>query len=586
MPVVHFPISGSYVSILSPSFYKIIDDVTNAIGIEVSSRVILNKNINITPTDNKSNITNLENDNLPTTVSKRRLIVNIEDEYNEDALMSTVVNQIENRFIFADHDINVFIYPIFVKTDFNFEFSYVTPSISEANKIRDMIRIKLSQARNILHHEIEYNIILPEIIEEFIADVHENKKRLQNLSLEEYFRTYSTKRVNLLTDLSNKENSRIAYFEKQVRIVGTFDFIMPDKIEIDNETNNYKLTFNYKLSFDVPKGITVRYPVMVCNRPLKSKYIKFIEDNKVNSLEEYKKELSYSLSLNSLSYFEAHRLLENRIDIKLPINVPMFDDYNERSIHKGYGILYTFLVTIDETDKKTLLNLKKLGDYIFHPVILKFIEDIEKDYCIEPYQSFIYIGLQQDDFLFNLNVLQITNDLTIKSQIELPLYKPTRILISIILDLNMINEKALERLINYSYNLFIAGHDIHNLPLFILLAEHFRAIHNFKTEYFKTSLNSSDITKIYLNILYNFYKVDNKVFIEEFIKVFKQSDFMYSLFLHILKDNYTFLYDYLISNKIIDKNEIRNINYTEYRDSDITNMRTVMTYYLVAERRS
>ena len=297
MPTVSLTLEDTNRTILNNAYFKIINDIVEATKIPHESVIAVHKDMDYNLTDNKTNASGIQKKNLPSTASLRRVQAAITEEYNEDALTTTAVHQVSAFPIFEDRDINVFVFPIYVKSDVTIEFNYFTPSKTEANRIRDDIRIRLSQTRNIGLHDIEYDILIPEIVEDFIADIYTLKNRLVPQPLEQYFRDHSTKRMHLITDMANANNTKLAVYEKQVRIVGLFDFSsMPEKVEADNENGNYKVSFTYKLSFDVPRALGLRYPVMVCNKLLPAKYIQFIEDAKINSMEERKRNLGYTQS--------------------------------------------------------------------------------------------------------------------------------------------------------------------------------------------------------------------------------------------------------------------------------------------------
>jgi len=571
MPVVSLTLEDTNRSILSSAYFKIIQDIVESIKIPYSTLVVMHRDMESTLTDNKTNVSGLSQDNLPSTVSKRRIIASITEEYNEDELTTTAIHQLSSYPIFQDLDVNVFVYPIYIKSDINIEFSYISPSKIEANRIRDDIRIRLSQTRNINIHDIDYDILIPEIVEDFITDVYELKNRLVPQSLEDYFREHSTKRIHLLTDLSNKENSKLAISEKQIRIVGLFDFSsMPEKIEVDN--NNYKVTFNYKLTLDVPRAIVLRYPVMICNKTLPSKYLQFIEDSKIQSKEEYKKDVNYINNLRELSYFEAHRQLENRVDIKLPMNIPLFDDFNIREGHKGYCIIISFLTDINETDKKTLFNLRDIEPYYFDSTILNFILNGEKNYIINPYMSFLYLGLYQDDVHFDNNILEIDNDLNIKSKVELSLFKPTRVVLSFILDITALDNRAITRL--------LTNKDI----LYIFIQEYIYVYNNYKTELSRNIIPDNTFYKTLTYILYHFIKIDDLDALLKIFNLLKIDNYIYNNLISILKNNYPNIFFYINNNNLIDLTNVNinlNIHHTNIENYS---MRTVMSDYIVALR--
>lgn len=571
MPTVSLTLEDSNRTILSNAYYKIIQDIVDTIKIPYGALVVLHKDSEVTLTDNKTNVSVNSSDNLPSTVSHRRIKASINENYNEDELTTTAVHQPSAYPIFQDHDIDVSIYPIYIKSDINIEFSYISPSKTEATRIRDDIRIRLSQTRNIDIHEIEYSILIPTIVEDFITDVYDLKNRLVPQSLEDYFREHSTKRIFPMTDMSNIQNTKLAIQEKQVRILGLFDFnSLPEAIEHDNENNNYKVSFNYKLSMDIPRAMVMRYPVMICNRPLPGKYLQFIEDKRVQSKEEYKRDLGYTNSLQALSHFEAHRQLENRVDIKLPINVPLFDEFNLRQGHKGYGIVASFLTQIDEIDNKSLFNLTDIDPFHIDSKILNYIKNTESSFITNPYSSFLYLGLHQDKKHFDNSILEIDSDFNIRSKVPLSLYKPTRVTLSIILDLLALDKLAIERLLN--------NPEI----LIIFINEYIRAYNNFKTEMSTTIIPDNTFYKTLIFIIYYYIKIDDTETLKALlINLFKDNLIRLNLS-SILFNNYPELTRFLEKNEIIkpEKNKLNllHVNIENYA------IRSVMSNYVVSLR--
>lgn len=471
MPVVSLTLEDTNRTILANAYSKIVQDIVDNIKIPYGALVVMHKDIEVSLTDNKANAVSQGGDNLPSTVGRRRVQATISEDYNEDELTTTAVHQPSAYPIFRDDDVNVYVFPVYVKSDITIDFSYSSPSKTEATRIRDDIRLRLSQTRNINMHELDYDILIPEVVEDFIADVYDLKSRLVPQNLEDYFREHATKRVYPLTDMGNTANTKLAVKEKQIRIVGVYDMSsMPEKLETDNENNNYRVKFSYKFSMDVPRAIAMRYPVMIGNRPLPAKYIEFIEQNRINSQEEYKKELNYTGSLRALSYFEAHRQLEDRVDIKLPMNIPGFDEFNLRQGHKGYGIVVSFLSQVNEDDCQGLFNLTDIDPYCIPDTLLNYIRDTERRYMTRPYGSFLYIALHQEGKHFDNGILEIDQDFNVRSKVKLDLMKPVRVTISVCIDLSYLEKDVLERL-------FI-NPDVY----YIFLAEYINAYNNFKTE--------------------------------------------------------------------------------------------------------
>lgn len=577
MPVVSITLEDTNRTILLPVYQKIIQDIVKTIKIPYGTLVILHKDIETTLTDSRANAVT-DNSNLPSTISKRRIVASVNESYNEDELTTTPVHQLSSYPIFQDQEITTYVYPIYVKTDIDIEFSYISPSKIEATRVRDDIRIRLSQMRNIEIHDIEYTILLPSVIEEFIADVYDLKNRLYPQSLEDYFREHTTKRLYPITDMVDTTNVKLGIHEKQIRIIGLYDFSsMPEKIEVDNENNNYKISFTYKLSIDVPKAIAIKYPVMICNRPLPSKYLSFIEDRRNNPSEESSRDINYtSNALYNLSIFETHRELENRVDIKLPINIPRFDEFHVRMVHKGYGILASILTDVNEDDKRSLFNLREIEPYYIPEVLLEYIANEGRELVTSPYSTFMYFGLHQEDRHFDNSILTIDESLNVSSIVDLDLRRPVRVTIGYILDLDLLNTRALDNLLS-NYKL-----------LCLFINEHLFVLSNFKTEYSRVKQKEYTLYNRLVNIINYYNERDNKEAIDCILESIKPYNEVEYNLLTILKNNYSFLYKEVVTEEI--ESRVSNLDNSSInrRDGHGVNfaMKTVMSTQTIALRRN
>lgn len=579
MPTVCIPLDETNKTILNNSYYEITKQILSHLNIRKDHQLVIKKGLDDIRTDVSTNVSNLNtNDNTPTTVSDRLVLANIEENYDEEYLTATPVAQKDAFPIFIDNQVDVRVYPIYVQTEATITLKIYVPSKTEARQLRDDIRIKLSQSRNILHNEVEYDLIIPDIIDDFISDVYDLKNRLFPSTLEDYFRNHSTKRIHMITDLANTSNSRIAVREKQVRIVGVFDFgLMPDKEEDDVENNRYILTIPYKFSFSTPRGLCFTYPPVICNQVLPSKYLQFIEDDKVRGKEEYSKPaLGYTYSLGALSHFEAHRQLQYRVQEKLPLNLPLFDEWPVRTGHNGYVILCSILTTVDETDRKTLFNLKDLKEYGYYidEKLLDYIANGERQWIVNPYMSYYYMGVHQKDKYFDNNMLEILPDLTVKSKVELPIVKPTRVTISICLDTTYFNPTVKARMFDDKE------------MLLLYLNELIRCINNFKPEVKQMNITENTFYRFFLQIL-NYYVVkEDQNTLQTIVNIIAKDNKIMEVLNGILSNNYQRLYAKLCKYTDID-NYYKNKNYKRnYIGEEEYNARTVMNAYTASYRMS
>lgn len=572
MPALSAPLEEVHRSILNEIYFKITKDLMKALGIPENSITVLINGLEVGATDLKINSSGLEKDNLPTTSSDRRVMATVSEEYNEDSVYSTAVTYSDSQAIFSDPDIDTVVFPVYVKSDVTINFEYNSPSKTEALRIRDDVRIKLSQMRNILHHEVEYNIILPEWVDDLISDVHELKSRLFPQPLKDYFMSHCTDRVFMMTDMANASNARIAVRERQVRVVGVFDInALPEKIEADRETNTYRFTLPYKFSIEVPRGMSVQYPSMVCNRPLPSKWLDFIRERKIKTKEEYSRKLTYSYSMEALSHFEVHRQLDYVLQNKLPLNLPLWDEFPVRSGHPGYVVLSSFLTDVNEQDKRTLSPLTELDEnFSIDKELLQFIRDGERQWIVNPYMSYFYLGLHYRRKHFDNNILEIGSDLSVKSKVDLPLVKPTRITLSLCLDTTSLDPSVIKRMYN------------HKSIYLLYLSELIRGIHNYRHEYGHMSVISHTFYRNFILMLVDGLKKNEHEFLQRFIDIITQDKLVSNQLFSIIHNNHPVTYAALKRVTDIEKYRVN----PHYRKNFIAeshyNARTVMTSIIQA----
>lgn len=566
MPVLYTTLEETQKTILKSCFFSIIKDVVRGVGIPHDVIVAMHNGVEVNKTDNRTNATIKGVDNLPATVSQRRVIATIVENYDEDSLSSTTVSQSDVYPIFIDHDIDVCVYPVYVKSQVTIEIEYSCGSKTEAMRVRDDIRVKMSQSRNIFHHEVDYNIILPSEVEEFIGDVYDLKNRLFPKPIVEYFLENSTKRIHRITDMANEENSRIAVHERQVRIVGVMDFPAdPPPIEQNAETNTYKLTIPYKFTVDVPRGMCMKYPVMICNRLMPAKYLEFIIARKVKTREEYGRNMSATDSIRSLTFFESDRQFVDKVKLELPLNIPMFDEFHKRVGHKGYVITTTFLTDVDETDKRTLLNLRELGDFCMDDLFLNCLVGGERNHVINPYMSPFYLGLHQTSRHHDNNILEVDANLNVKSKKDISFVKPTRVALSVCLDVTSLNDAVIDRLkLDKEFYL-------------LYLSELIRGIINYKPEFASFGVSDNTFYRHFIVMLNDAINKEQNEFIKKFFIIFSQDALMFQTLIGLLRNNYANMYAKILKIVNIDKYKYNDTYMSQATGIENYVMRTVMS---------
>ena len=104
---------------------------------------------------------------------------------------------------------------------------------------------------------------------------------------------------------------------------------------------------------------------------------------------------------------------------------------------------------IDPDHPNDLLNLKDLGDFQLDPYILEMLEAEEWRYITRPYLSIINISLYRNGNLIEYEALEVDKDLNVRLKNPADIRNTYHIVISLLADIHMLPNSAIERYKNY-----------------------------------------------------------------------------------------------------------------------------------------
>lgn len=441
MPNLSVTLPESGQSVTRPVIFEIIKQVEEITKIDVSSKVFFPGETQRMQTPGTS--IDSTNERFAIFNTDRITFVEVEEDYDKEALATTAITRQEHIPIFYDQSLRVKVTPIYAKTLVTINFTYRCPSKTEAERWRADMRIRISQMRDINLHDITYHYPVPLeylLILKMIYDKRESNEAYGQ-SFQEYVYSMSNQRLKLVSDLVGKD-TRIVVPETQTRIVGMFDFDgLPNKIERDETNGVYTIAFSYKFEYEKPIGCNMKYPVMVHNQLLPPNLIEFTDD--AYDLDKVNK--SFPLSLYAMNSFESDTVMNGAVNTNYVLRLPEYDDFRLNQFHVGTGSVFIALCEVDQ-DKKTLCNLKELGDIAVDEDILKFIQDSEYPYLSKLYQSILHVDLYRNEFLTEMRTLTVNSQLDISAVNPLDLRNQHRIRFSIVCDLTLLSKAAIDRL--------------------------------------------------------------------------------------------------------------------------------------------
>lgn len=371
-----------------------------------------------------------------------QVTIDIESNYNEGNIFSTAVRQVEHIPIFNDPLLGIIIKPIYSKNDFVINFKFRSASHTDGLRWRDSIRTHVSMMRDVNLHDITYHYLIPNEYIHILKELHRCREAVAGYDedLDTYLAAHSSTKI---TAISNQTGTKVglAVQETQMRILGLYDFqIAPEKPEKDGEASAWVTSFAYKVSFDVPIAVNMQYPIMVHNQLLEYPYV---QEEEAYDLDKHNK--SYSISQSCLAHFEVTTELDKVREREQVIKLPSFDEFVPSSQPHAMIPIFSALCSVDENDRKTLLNLNELDTYQIDPDVIELIRE-EYSYLTLPYKSIFHISLYKWSALSTDKSVYVDNELNVKAREDLSLRVNHRVVISMVTDVSMLNKPALMRL--------------------------------------------------------------------------------------------------------------------------------------------
>lgn len=444
MPNLKFTLTNIGPSVSRPIVFDIIKQVQEITNIPKDTDIFYPDSMDKMSTPG-SNIEDQGN-RLPNFNSERRTFIEVESDYDPYGIATMSSSDRENLPIFYDKSLGIRLAPIYSSDTVTINFKYVTHSKGEALRWRDDIRMRVSMLRDINLHDVSYHYILNKDIVYILHELY--TKREANLgysqTFEQYITSFGSSKLTITSDLVAK-NIELAIAETQVRIVGIFNFEGAPEKPQKEDNGTWTISFSYRFNYDRPIGCNLRYPIMVHNQLIDSKYTE--HTNKVYRLDKVNK--VFSNSFHAMNAFESDSVMNTRIDPTLELRIPEFDDYVIPGKLPDTGTVWLALCEIDDQDKRSLLNLNELGDLAIDKDVLDFILKSEYPYIGKEYQSILQLSLYRGDYLASSGSLDIDSLGNVKASKNLDLRVNHRVRFSVVTDLSKLPKSAIDRLRGY-----------------------------------------------------------------------------------------------------------------------------------------
>ena len=187
----------------------------------------------------------------------------------------------------------------------------------------------------------------------------------------------------------------------------------------------------------------MRYPTMIHQQVLSSKY------QPTDAAYSYQNKWKlFSTTNRALSNFEVDtsdlRRLGNR-----GLNIPAYDHFQPSSFPLATVKVATIMVALSESDKRSLVNIKELGNYNFRQAVLDFMCESEYPYMCTLYGSIFQLHLYSGSSIMEQSTIEMDADGNIYATEDLDLRKTYHLRISLVANWDYLSDAALRRLKAY-----------------------------------------------------------------------------------------------------------------------------------------
>lgn len=345
--------------------------------------------------------------------------------------------------VFEDKALGVYIKPNYRTVDVTIRIKYRAVDKNQADMWRNRLEgLSIGYDEQLLHR-LDYHYCIEDSFQEIIECVHtlrENKAGYGE-DLAAYVAPRLSPKVSVIANFNGISNALVVS-ETQGRVVGRFDFQgSPEKAERVGNSSAWEVTCSYLFSYEKPIEVSMQYPLMVHNQMMPRKYLP--KTQAYNPLlVEQSRNRGYSDWRGSESDSIIHQLSGDD-----GLQIPSFDNYTPSDVIDSTVRVLSVLTAITPEDKRSLVNLKDLGQFVFEPNMLEFIRS-ERQWITKAYQSIFALSLYENNFLMPFNVLQLDDDLNVVATRDLDVRKTYRVRLGLASDIKGLVGGATRRVRN------------------------------------------------------------------------------------------------------------------------------------------
>lgn len=417
MPCCLIPVPDIEQTVTRPTVYQIVKQIYEIAELPLDTEIVFAGKRGARSTAG-STISDAGHTSIPKTrfSASNITFITVTEDYNAEAVQEIQPMAWDNRPIFVDSAVGLTLRPVYLPSMVEIEVTFRHSSETEIRKWISKTMARVSHGRDVNLHDITYTFPITHAFTLLLEDVHTLRETVEGYGedLGEYFEKHRSSRMTILSNQAG-EQRHIVVKEKQSQILGQFSFpVVPEKPEHLQDLGLWQGRFTYQYRYDRPDQLLVEYPIAVHNQYMPEKYWKHLL-----SVVDYQDHRYYqSFSYHALQNFSSDRYTDISRSPYPYIQIPAYDDFgekygNEDTIFPSDTATILIAMSFLDEDKKTLLNLRELGDYYIDEDVLGFLVT-ESPYINFLHKSIFNISVYQDGVRVTDDKIEVTPSLDVR----------------------------------------------------------------------------------------------------------------------------------------------------------------------------
>lgn len=442
MPKLILPLPETELSVLRPTVMSVTRPLFKLLGIPGATRIFYP-----TEGDDKDaqagSLLGSDDVNEPNFLPfGNKIVIAVRETPNPDRLSATAIHRPENFPVFRDDALSTIIKPAYSDTEVTLDFKYRAADRQLADRMRDEVRMRYSDLREVFEFHAVFNWQIPHAYMEILRKLHELREKVEPYgeNFNTYFTGHTDARMSLLSNQSGTF-TQWAVSEQQGQVLGYFDFQgVMDQATKEDDGDTWSTSFSFKFRFEKPLAVIMHYPIIVHNQIVPQAYRPSPKDDRNKPPAR-----SMSMSTDAMWQFRGGRTLP-KFQGQNGYAYPEFDEFIPGSVVSDTNRVITALIRVGD-DKKELLNLGQIGNFKFKQVILDFMVK-ESAYMDRAYASVFCVSLYNGIDLTSDVCLNVDSALNVRSLTDRSLREENRVRLSLVTNWSFLTPRAIESLRN------------------------------------------------------------------------------------------------------------------------------------------